>query len=75
MAGVSPLVDVSVRLVAWMPFYPGNPEFERQPIRRQSRNVVLIEGLSLSSVEAGVYELFHLPLPIVDNGGASRGSC
>ena len=44
MAGVSPFVDVSVRLVAGMPFYPGDPEFERQPIRCLSRNVVLIEG-------------------------------
>ena len=70
MAGVSPFVDASVRLVAGMPVYSGNPELVRQPIRRLSRNVILIEGLILSSVEAGVYEMVCLPLPIVDSDGA-----
>jgi kynurenine formamidase len=55
MAGVSPFVDVSVRLVGGMPFYSGNPELERQPIRRLSHNVD---------------EMFCLPLPIVDSDGA-----
>ena len=34
MARVPKLLDVSVPLVAGMPAYPGNPEFELQPVKR-----------------------------------------
>lgn len=34
MARVSRFLDVSVRLAAGMPTYPGNPEFELQPVTR-----------------------------------------
>ena len=70
MVGVSPFVVVSVRLVAGMPFYSDSPEFERQPIRRLSRNVVLIEGFNRSGVEPGVYGMFCLPPAIVGSNGA-----
>jgi arylformamidase len=35
-----------------------------------SRNIVIIEGLNLSGVEAGVYDMYCLPLPIVGGDGA-----
>jgi arylformamidase len=34
MARVPKLLDVSVPLVAGMPAYPGNPDFELQPVKR-----------------------------------------
>ena len=34
MARVPKLLDVSVPLIAGMPAYPGNPEFELQPVKR-----------------------------------------
>src|SRR6187431_1459678 len=34
MARVPKLLDVSVSLAAGIPAYPGNPEFELQPIKR-----------------------------------------
>ena len=34
MARVPKLLDVSVPLAAGMPAYPGNPEFELQPVKR-----------------------------------------
>ena len=34
MARVSKLLDVSVRLAAGIPAYPGNPDFELQPVKR-----------------------------------------
>ena len=35
-----------------------------------SRNVSIIEGLNLSAVEPGMYEVYCLPLPIVGGDGA-----
>ena len=35
-----------------------------------SRNVIIIEGLNLSAVEPGLYEMYCLPLPIVGGDGA-----
>ena len=49
MARVPKLLDVSVPLVAGMPAYPGNPEFEIQPVKRiadgaSSNNSRLVMG-------------------------------
>jgi arylformamidase len=35
-----------------------------------SRNIVIVEGLNLSNVEPGVYEMYCLPLPIGGGDGA-----
>ena len=35
-----------------------------------SRNIVIIEGLNLSKVDAGMYDMYCLPLPIVGGDGA-----
>ena len=59
MARVPKLLDVSVPLAAGMPAYPGNPEFELQPIKR------IAEGGSsnVSRVVMGTHTGTHVDAP------------
>jgi arylformamidase len=67
MARVPKLLDVSVPLVAGMPAYPGNPEFELQPVTR------LAEGGSsnVSRLVMGTHTGTHVDAPkhFFDDGG------
>ena len=59
MARVPKLLDVSVPLASGMPAYPGNPEFELQPIKR------IAEGGSsnVSRVVMGTHTGTHVDAP------------
>ena len=59
MARVPKLLDVSVRLVAGLPAYPGNPEFELQPVKR------IAEGASsnVSRLVMGTHTGTHVDAP------------
>ncbi len=59
MARVPKLLDVSVPLTAGMPAYPGNPEFELQPIKR------IAEGGSsnVSRLVMGTHTGTHVDAP------------
>ena len=67
MARVPKLLDVSVPLVAGMPAYPGNPEFELQPVKR------IAEGASsnVSRLVMGTHTGTHVDAPrhFFDDGG------
>lgn len=71
MARVPKLLDVSVRLAAGMPTYPGNPVFELQPIKRIS------EGASsnVSRLVMGTHTGTHVDAPrhFIDNGPGVDG--
>ncbi|MDQ3212003.1 MAG: cyclase family protein [Acidobacteriota bacterium] len=59
MARLTKLLDVSVPLVAGMPAYPGNPDFELQPIKR------IAEGASsnVSRLVLGTHTGTHVDAP------------
>ena len=59
MARLQKLLDVSVPLVAGMPAYPGNPEFEVQPVKR------IAEGASsnVSRLVMGTHTGTHVDAP------------
>lgn len=59
MARVPKLLDVSVPLIAGMPAYPGNPEFELQPVKR------IAEGASsnVSRLVMGTHTGTHVDAP------------
>ena len=59
MARLPKLLDVSVPLVAGMPAYPGNPEFEVQPVKR------IAEGASsnVSRLVMGTHTGTHVDAP------------
>src|SRR3954449_12175729 len=66
MAPGAKLLDVSVPLAAGMPAYPGNPEFELQPIKR------IAEGGSsnVSRLVMGTHTGTHVDAPkhFIDDG-------
>ena len=66
MARVQKLIDVSVPLAAGMPSYPGNPEFELQPIKR------IADGGSsnVSRLVMGTHSGTHVDAPkhFIDDG-------
>ena len=68
MARVPKLLDVSVPLAAGMPTYPGNPEFELQPIKR------IADGGSsnVSRLVMGTHTGTHVDAPrhFFDDGSA-----
>jgi arylformamidase len=70
MSGVPQFLDVTVRLRARMPFYPGNPEFELQPIKR------IAEGGSsnVSRLVLGTHTGTHVDAPryFIDDGAATE---
>jgi arylformamidase len=70
MSGVPQFLDVTVRLRAGMPFYPGNPEFELQPIKR------IAEGGSsnVSRLVLGTPTGTHVDAPrhFIDDGAATE---
>ena len=59
MARLQKLLDVSVPLLAGMPAYPGNPEFEMQPVKR------IAEGASsnVSRLVMGTHTGTHVDAP------------
>jgi arylformamidase len=59
MARVPKLLDVSVPLIAGMPAYPGNPDFELQPVKR------IAEGASsnVSRLILGTHTGTHVDAP------------
>jgi arylformamidase len=66
MARVPKLLDVSVRLAAGIPAFPGNPEFELQPVKR------IAEGGSsnVSRLVMGTHTGTHVDAPkhFIDDG-------
>jgi arylformamidase len=66
MARVPKLLDVSVPLVAGMPAYPGNPDFELQPVKR------IADGGSsnVSRLVLGTHTGTHVDAPrhFIDDG-------
>ena len=68
MARVPKLLDVSVPLAAGMPSYPGNPEFELQPVKR------IADGASsnVSRLVLGTHTGTHVDAPkhFLDDGAA-----
>src|SRR5687767_15738443 len=66
MARLQKLLDVSVPLVAGMPAYPGNPDFELQPVKR------IAEGASsnVSRLVMGTRTGTHVDAPrhFLDDG-------
>ena len=68
MARVPKLLDVSVPLTAGMPAFPGNPEFELQPVKR------IAEGGSsnVSRLVMGTHTGTHVDAPrhFIDDGNA-----
>ena len=67
MARVPKLLDVSVPLAAGMPAYPGNPDFELQPIKRIANG----ESSNVSRMIIGTHTGTHLDAPkhFFDEGG------
>ena len=69
MSPAAEYIDVSVRLAAGMPFYPGNPEFELQPIKR------IAEGGSsnVSKLVLGTHTGTHVDAPkhFIDDGATA----
>jgi arylformamidase len=59
MARVPKLLDVSVRLAAGLPAYPGNPEFELQPIKRISEG----GSSNVSRLVLGTHTGTHVDAP------------
>ncbi|MEO6236169.1 MAG: cyclase family protein [Vicinamibacterales bacterium] len=66
MARVPKLLDVSVRLAAGIPAYPGNPEFELQPIKRISEG----GSSNVSRLIMGTHTGTHVDAPkhFIDDG-------
>ena len=71
MARVPKLLDVSVPLVAGMPAYPGNPEFELQPVKR------IADGGSsnVSRLVMGTHTGTHVDAPQAFFRRRRRGRC
>lgn len=71
MARVPQFLDVSVPLVAGLPAYPGNPEFELQPVKR------IAEGGSsnVSRLVMGTHTGTHVDAPkhFFENGQSVEG--
>jgi arylformamidase len=67
MARVPKLLDVSVPLVAGMPAYPGNPEFELQPVKRIAEG----DSSNVSRLVMGTHTGTHVDAPkhFFDDGG------
>jgi arylformamidase len=67
MARVPKLLDVSVPLVAGMPAYPGNPEFELQPVKRIAGG----DSSNVSRLVMGTHTGTHVDAPkhFFDDGG------
>src|SRR6476661_1439691 len=59
MARVPKLLDVSVPLAAGMPAYPGNPEFELQPVKRISDGA----SSNVSKLVMGTHTGTHVDAP------------
>jgi arylformamidase len=66
-AGAQGLVDQGVRLVGVDAVSVGDEDAHRVLL---GAGVVVVEGLDLSSVEPGSYELYCLPLKLVGSDGA-----
>ena len=68
MARVPKLLDVSVPLTAGMPAYPGNPEFELQPVKRIAQG----GSSNVSRLVLGTHTGTHVDAPrhFIDNGAA-----
>src|SRR5262245_19909081 len=70
MSSAPQYLDVTVRLRAGMPFYPGNPEFQLQPIKR------IAEGGSsnVSRLVLGTHTGTHVDAPrhFIDEGAATE---
>jgi arylformamidase len=68
MARVPKLLDVSVPLVARMPVYPGNPEFELQPVKRIGDG----GSSNVSRLIMGTHTGTHVDAPrhFIDDGDA-----
>ena len=67
MARVPKLLDVSVPLAAGIPAYPGNPEFELQPIKRIADG----ESSNVSRLVMGTHTGTHVDAPkhFIDHAG------
>ncbi len=59
MARVPKLLDVSVRLAAGIPVYPGNPDFELQPVTRIADG----ESSNVSRLVMGTHTGTHVDAP------------
>jgi arylformamidase len=60
MAPVSRFFDVSVPLAAGIPTYPGNPEFELQPVKRIARG----DSSNVSRLVMGTHSGTHVDAPL-----------
>lgn len=54
-----PLIDVSLRLTARLPTYPGNPPFEFKPVKRISSG----DSSNVSAVDMGTHTGTHVDAP------------
>jgi arylformamidase len=66
-AGAQALVEQGVRLVGVDVMSVGDEEAHRVLL---GAGVVVVEGLDLTAVEPGAYELYCLPLKLIDSDGA-----
>ncbi len=68
MARVPKLLDVSVPLAAGMPAYPGNPDFELQPLQRIAQG----GSSNVSRLVLGTHTGTHVDAPkhFIDDGAA-----
>jgi len=68
MARVPKLLDVSVPLAAGMPAFPGNPEFELQPVKRMAEG----GSSNVSRLVLGTHTGTHVDAPrhFIDDGPA-----
>lgn len=71
-AGAGWLAGRGIRLVGWDFLSVEELDAAGHPTHRTllEAGVVIVEGLDLSGVEAGVYQLVCLPLPLEDGDGA-----
>jgi arylformamidase len=71
MARVPRFLDVSVPLAAGVPTYPGNPEFELQPIKRIANG----DSSNVSRIVMGTHAATHVDAPkhFFDDGAGTDG--
>jgi arylformamidase len=68
MARLPKLLDVSVPLVAGMPTYPGNPEFELQPVKRIASGDTANNSRLIMGTHTGTH--VDAPKHFIDDGAA-----
>ena len=70
-AAAEKLVDLGVKLLGtdYLSIEKFHSGHHRTHLTLLSRNVVIVEGLNLSDIEAGDYELICLPLKIAEGAG------